>query len=169
MGKPQPVNLSVSRKTTADAETLFNLITDVTNMPRWSPETVDAQWVGTTDTVAVGAKFKGTNKLGKNTWSTKPTVTRLDVNRFFEFEVPGRTGPTWSYRFQPTRDGGTEVTESVHQTKPSPALIRFFQRRAGVTDRSANLHANITTTLERLCSEAERLSATTTPTTASCN
>ena len=52
----------------------------------------------------------------------------------------------------------TTVTESMVQQRPSSPLIRWFQRRAGVTDRAANLRAAMTTTLERVAAAAERRS-----------
>ena len=42
------------------------------------------------------------------------------------------------------------MTESVHQQKASPFFIRMLQKRAGVTDRAANLRHNIETTLDNL-------------------
>jgi len=156
MGTPLPVNVCVHRTTTATPSDVFNLITDVTRMPQWSPETIAATWLDGASGPAVGVRFKGTNKLGKNTWSTKPKITVFEPGRRFEFEVPGKSGPTWSYQLQAVEGGATRITETVSQQRPSPALIRFFQRRAGVTDRSANLRQAMETTLQRLCVAAEQ-------------
>ncbi len=73
--------------------------------------------------------------------------------RTFAFEVPGRSGPTWTYRFEPV-EGGTRVTESVEQQRRSPLMIRLLQKRAGVTDRAENLRQNIQTTLANLANVA---------------
>ncbi len=103
----------------------------------------------------MGARFKGSNRLGSLTWSTKPTVTAAERGRLFAFEVPGRAKTTWTYRFDPV-PGGVRVTESVRQARATPLPIRLLQRRAGVTDRAEHLRAAMTTTLERLATVAER-------------
>jgi hypothetical protein len=147
------VNLSVSSIIAADPAALYDLVADVTRMPEYSPETIKVTWTGKHTGPEVGATFKGVNKLGKLTWSTKPVITEADPGHRFSFKVPGAAGPTWTYAFEPVA-GGTRVTESVEQAKQSPALIRFMQRRAGVTDRSANLRSAMTTTLDRLAAVA---------------
>jgi hypothetical protein len=156
MTKPQPLNVTVTRVIPSDANTLFNIVSDITTMPTHSPETVATEWLNGATGPAVGAQFKGTNNLGPNKWSTKPTITELVDGQVFAFKVPGKTGATWTYSFEAT-DGGTIVTESVVQTKPSPLPIRLLQRRAGVTDRAANLRDAMALTLERL--EATAVSA----------
>lgn len=158
MPQPQPLQVSVSRVIEAPAETVYDLVSDVTRMGDYSPENTGAVWLdGATGPVG-GARFKGTNRLGSLTWSTKPTITAADRGRLFAFEVPGRTGSTWTYRFEPVGDG-VRVTESMRQDRPTPFPIRFLQRRSGVTDRAAHLRDAMTTTLERLATAAERQSA----------
>jgi hypothetical protein len=149
MTKPQPLNVTVTRVISADADTLFNLVSDITNMPNYSPETVATQWLDGATGPSVGARFKGTNNLGPNKWSSKPTITQLVDAQVFAFKVPGKTGATWTYTFEAT-DDGTVVTESMAQTKPSPLPIRLLLRRAGVTNRAANLRDAMNITLERL-------------------
>jgi uncharacterized protein YndB with AHSA1/START domain len=151
----KPIDVTVRRTIDAPADVIFDLVTDITRMHEWSPETTEARWLGDAATAAVGAQFAGTNRLGKNSWTTKPTITALEPGRLFEFKVPGKSGPIWRYEFRAAGEQ-TEVVESAVQAKRSPAIIRFFQRRAGVTDRAANLHQNMSTTLERLAVVAER-------------
>ena len=147
--KKNPVNVTVSRTIVAKPEVVYDLVADITQMPRYSPENTATEWLDGATGPAVGAKFKGTNKLGKATWSTKPTVTVADRGREFAFKVPGSSGPLWTYRFQATPDG-TLVTESVEQGKRSPLPIRLIQKLNGVTDREAVLRSDMVTTLERL-------------------
>lgn len=143
----EPIALSVSRTIAAPADQLYDLITDVTRMGEWSPETVSADWLGGAHGPAVGVKFSGTNKAGPNTWTTKPTITEADRGRVFAFKVPGRSGPVWRYEFEANDDGTTRVTESMKQSHRSPLFIRLLQRRAGITDRAADLRVNLETTL----------------------
>ena len=149
MAKPQPINVQVQRVIDADPQVIYDLVSDVTRMGEWSPETVEAEWLGGATEPSVGATFRGKNKLGPNAWATKPTVTEAEPGRAFAFKVPGKSGPTWRYKFEPT-DEGTRVTESVSQQKRSPMFIRLLQKRAGVTDRQASLREGMTITLQRL-------------------
>lgn len=150
-----PLNVSVTATIAAPAEVVYALISDVTRMPEFSPENIRGEWLGSATGPAVGARFKGTNKLGSTTWSTKPVVTAAEPGRVFAFKVPGASGALWTYELAAHGDV-TVVTESMVQTKVSSALIRWFQRRAGVTDRAANLRAAMTTTLERVAVAADR-------------
>jgi uncharacterized protein YndB with AHSA1/START domain len=158
MSQPQPLQVTVSRVIEAPAETVYDLVSDVTRMGDYSPENTGAVWLDGATGPVVGARFKGTNRLGSLTWSTKPTITAADRGRLFAFEVPGRTGSTWTYRFEPVGDG-VRVTECMRQDRATPFPIRFLQRRAGVTDRAAHLRDAMTTTLERLATAAERQTA----------
>jgi hypothetical protein len=153
MSSKSPLNITVSSVIAADPDSLYDLVADVTRMPAYSPETVEVRWIGDRHEPAVGASFKGVNKLGFLSWATKPTVVAADPGERFAFKVPGASGPTWTYTFEPV-DGGTRVTESMSQDKPSPAIIRFLQRRAGVTDRAAHLRSGMTTTLTNLATAA---------------
>ncbi len=153
MTSTAPISLDVTTIIDASPEDLYDMVSDVTRMGEWSPETTDAEWLGNANHAVVGAKFKGTNTAGPNTWSTKPTVTVAERGQEFSFDVPGKSGPTWTYRFEPV-EGGTRVTESVRQQKRSPLFIRLLQKRAGITDRSADLRANMQTTLDNLAAAA---------------
>lgn len=159
MTRPAPLELSVSRVIEAPAETVYDLLSDVTSMGEYSPENTGAVWLGDASGPVVGARFKGTNRIGSIRWSTKPTITAADRGRLFAFQVPGRTGSTWTYRFDPV-PGGVRVTESMRQDRATPYPIRFLQRRAGVTDRAEHLRAGMALTLDRLAAAAEQQSAT---------
>lgn len=150
-----PLALQVSATIAAPANVVYDLISDITRMPEFSPENIRGEWLGDATGPAVGARFKGTNRLGKITWSTKPTVTAAEPGRLFSFKVPGASGALWTYEFTGCGEA-TVVTESMVQTKPSPALIRWMQRRAGVTDRAEHLRTAMSTTLGRVAAAAER-------------
>jgi uncharacterized protein YndB with AHSA1/START domain len=154
----QPLAITVERKIEASPEHLYSLISDVTKMGTWSPETVKAEWIGDASGPVVGAQFKGSNALGSLKWSTKPTVTAADPGRVFAFQVPGGGGPLWTYELIATPTG-TIVRESMKQERRSPAPIRFMQRLAGVRDREANLRTSMATTLERLAAAATGVTA----------
>lgn len=143
------VTATVERTIAASPETLYGIVTDVSRIGEMSPECRSAEWVGKSNGPELGARFKGTNELGKSKWSTKPTVTAADPGQVFEFKVPMGFGPTWRYEFHAV-EGGTRVIESVRQDKPSPWFIRRAQKKSGVTDRTANITAGMETTLANL-------------------
>lgn len=149
MSKHQPISATVERTIAAPPETLYDIVTDVGRIGELSPECRDAEWVGKSDGPNIGARFKGTNELGKSKWNTKPTVTAAERGQVFEFKVPMGFGPTWRYEFHAV-EGGTRVVESMRQDKPSPWFIRRAQKKAGVTDRAANITTGMTTTLANL-------------------
>jgi len=155
MSTAVPLAVSVARVIEAPADIVYDLLSDVTAMGQYSTENTGAVWLGGATGAAVGARFKGTNAIGSTRWSTKPTVIAADRGHRFEFVVPGRSGATWTYTFDPVQ-GGTKVTESMRQDRPSPLPIRFLQRRAGVTDRAEHLRTAMTTTLQRVALFAER-------------
>jgi uncharacterized protein YndB with AHSA1/START domain len=154
MSSASPLAVTVSRVIRATPEELYDRISDVTQMGTYSPENVRSLWINGATSATVGARFKGKNKLGPLSWSTKPAVIVADRGRQFTFQVPGASGPLWTYTFEQVADG-TLVTESMRQNQPSPAVIRFMQRRAGVKDRAENLRDGMTETLARVAAIAE--------------
>lgn len=153
MSTDRTLHLSVSRHSAAPPEAVYDLISDVTAIGRYSPETSAARWLGDDTFARVGARFAGRNAIGRMQWSTKPVVTAADRGRRFAFRVPSGARSTWTYDLRPT-EGGTTVTESVRTERPQPALVRVLMKLAGVTDRAALLHAGMSTTLDRLAAAA---------------
>ncbi len=149
MSMHQLVSATVERTIPASPETLYGIVTDVSRIGEMSPECLSAEWIGKSNGPEIGARFKGTNELGNSKWSTKPVVTAAVPGQVFEFKVPMGFGPTWRYEFHAV-EGGTRVVESVRQDKPSPWFIRRAQKKAGVTDRAANITCGMETTLANL-------------------
>lgn len=149
----ETINATVERTIAASPEALYGIVADVTRIGELSPECTGAEWVGGATEAVEGARFKGTNELGKSRWSTKPVVTEAIAGQVFEFKVPMGFGPTWRYEFHAC-EGGTRVVESVHQQKVSPWFIRRAQRKAGVNDRTANVTTGMEQTLANLESVA---------------
>ena len=69
----------------APPEKLYDLVSDVTRMGEWSPETAKCESIGGATGPAVGARFKGTNKR-RVWWSTDATVVAAERGRRFAFE-----------------------------------------------------------------------------------
>ena len=136
-------------------ERVWELVSDVTQMGRWSPETTTAAWRDG-DGPRVGARFTGKNKR-KAGWSTTCTVTACEPGRTFGFSV-GKGETTWAYEIEPI-EGGCSVTESFEVQKVPGAVGRLLTRMAvGVpwSEREADLLQGIQQTLSRLKAAAEQ-------------
>jgi uncharacterized protein YndB with AHSA1/START domain len=137
----------------APPEKVYAMLSDVTRMGEWSPECVKAEWVGGATGPAVGARFKGHNKLNwLIRWSSTPTVKVADPGKEFTFETgkPGKEQTRWTYRFAP-KDGGTELTESFEALTYSA----FQKLTANPGKRTEKLVTDIQQTLERIKQAAE--------------
>ena len=138
----------------ASPDRVWALVSDVTQMGRWSPETTSAAWRDA-DGPRVGARFKGSNKR-KGGWSTTCTVTACEPGRRFAFAV-GRGETTWDYAIVPTADG-CELTESFAIVKTPGPVGRWLTKLAvGVpwSEREADLLAGVEETLRRVKAAAE--------------
>ena len=134
----------------APVERVWDLVTDVTRIGEFSPETFDAEWTEGSTGPAVDAWFRGhvkRNQKGPTYW-TKCQVTKADTNRTFEFDVKtaGRTANTWGYVLQPA-GGGTDVTEYFRL--PENAGSRIYWALAG-RRRGRTNERNMRATLERM-------------------
>ena len=145
----------VSADIDAPPEALYDLIADVTQMGRWSPECERCEWLGDATGPAVGARFKGWNtaRFGPvpARWSTVSTVRRADPGRAFSFDT-GLSGTRWTYRFEPVDGGGTRVTETRDEMS-MPTAGKLLYRVLGT--RRDQLRSGMRQTLERLKDAAE--------------
>lgn len=109
-----PLSREVSVHVDAPPEKVWALVSDVTRIGEFSPETFEARWTRGSTGPEVGASFKGhvkRNGVGPTYWSLCQ-VTACVPNEVFEFAV-GRDDLTltnWGYRLEPDGDG-TKVTE----------------------------------------------------------
>jgi uncharacterized protein YndB with AHSA1/START domain len=135
---------------------VWDLVSDVTRIGEYSPETFEAEWLDGADRPRAGASFRGhvrRNGWGPVYWTTC-TVLAADPGREFAFAVGGpggTTANTWRYRLEPVA-GGTDVTESFELAGTLPN--RLYWSVAG----HARLRTNLTgmrATLERIKAVAE--------------
>ena len=106
---------SVTVNVQAPPEPIWDLVSDVTKIGRYSPETFEAEWIDGATGPAVGAKFRGhvrRNGRGPVYWTTC-TVIRCEPGREFAFGVGNgdKHLNVWSYTLEPKGDT-TDVTES---------------------------------------------------------
>ena len=139
----------------ASPEKIWDLVSDVTKIGLYSPETFEAEWLDGATGPAVGAKFRGhvkRNGKGPIYWTTC-TVTVCDPDREFAFGVGASDKPlnVWGYVLEPNGDG-TDVTESFTLTPTLPLRVYWtlFGWSRGKTNRNG-----MRTTLERIKAEVE--------------
>ncbi len=133
----------------ASPDTLYDLVADITNMGRWSPETYRTEWLDGATAPRVGAKFKGWNqdKLGPIPikWSTVCTIKTAARGEEFAFTVR-QSGATWTYRFEPSALG-TKLTER-REDGDKPLVARIFNKV--VPNRDRTVVDGMQQTLERI-------------------
>jgi hypothetical protein len=146
---------SVTVHMAAPADTIWDLLSDVTKIGRYSPETFEAEWLEGATGPAVGAKFRGhvkRNGKGPIYWTTC-SVIASEPGREFAFGVGSPEKPLniWRYRLEPAGDG-TDVTESFELAKTAPLRLYWtlFGWSRGRTNRNG-----MRTTLERVKAEVE--------------
>jgi hypothetical protein len=139
----------------APADKIWELLSDVTKIGRYSPETFEAEWLDGATGPAVGAKFRGhvkRNGFGPVYWTTC-SVIASDPGREFAFGVGSPEKPLniWRYRLEPSGDG-TDVTESFELAKTPP--LRLYWALLGWSRGRTNRNG-MRTTLERVKAEVE--------------
>ncbi|AWV48416.1 hypothetical protein JK2ML_2031 [Mycobacterium leprae Kyoto-2] len=138
---------SVTVHMAAPADKVWNLIADVRNTGRFSPETFEAEWLDDVTGPALNAKFRGhvrRNEIGPVYWTTCK-VTACEPGREFGFTVLLGNKPVnnWHYRLVTSGDG-TYVTESFRFNR-SPLLTvywllgGFLRKRRNIRDMTKTL------------------------------
>src|SRR5271163_2669285 len=98
---------SVTVQMAAPGDRVWALVSDITRVGEFSPETFEAEWLGGASGPAPGALFRGhvrRNGRGPVYW-TVCTVIACDPGREFAFTVAARPGGqtlnTWRYQLEP--------------------------------------------------------------------
>jgi len=152
----KPLGLEVSVHMEAPVEKVWALVSDVTRIGEFSPETFEAKWTRGSTGPEVGASFKGhvkRNGVGPTYWSPCQ-VTKCVENEVFEFAVgtDEMTMTSWGYRLEP--DGtGTTVTEYFRLEPMLP--LRLYWAVMGQLRGRTN-EKGMRTTLERMKAVVEK-------------
>jgi hypothetical protein len=144
----------------APPDVVWGLVSDVTRLGGFSPETFEARWTRGSTGPSLGAYFKGhvkRNGVGPVYW-TLCRVTECEPGRDYGFvvEVNGEALNHWRYELRPVADG-TEVTESFELSPRG--FLRLYWAVLGRLRGRTN-ERGMRQTLERIRTIAE---TTTTP------
>ncbi len=146
---------SVTVHIAASPEAVYDLVSDVTKIGRYSPETFEAEWLDGATGPAPDAKFRGhvkRNGRGPTYWTTCKVVACEPGKEFTFAVVQGdKVVNTWSYTMVASGDG-TDVTESFSLAPMLPMKIYWtlFGWARGRTNRDG-----MRATLERIKAELE--------------
>ncbi|HET8961732.1 SRPBCC family protein [Nocardioides sp.] len=146
----RPMTGEVSLWMDAPPDRVWDLVSDVTRIGEFSPETFEARWTRGSTGPEVGASFKGhvrRNGVGPTYWSPCQ-VTKCVPHELFEFAVgtDDVTLNNWGYRLEP-QDGGTLVTEYFRLEPKLP--LRIYWTVLGALRGRTN-ERGMRTTLERM-------------------
>lgn len=148
---------SVTVHIDAPPDKVWGLVSDITHMGEYSPEVVEAEWVGGATGPAVGARYRGHVRRNENFpvlyWTTCE-ITECEQGKVFEFDVVlgGRPVNKWRYEFRATPDGGTDVTESFDL---GDSLFTKIWRPLGGFLRERRNERDMLRTLEKIKAVAE--------------
>lgn len=137
----------------APRQQLWDLVTDITGMGRWSTENRRGRWLRGATGPEVGARFLGFNRIGPVGWVTPCEVTIVEPLAHFEFQVH-IVGPRWGYRLEP-HGAATLITEYRYWSYKS--TFNRLLRWSGPIGKARDNHAlhGIPETLRALEAHAE--------------
>lgn len=130
---------------------VWALVSDLDNMPKWSPQCRVMKAVGA---VKVGTKTVNLNRRGALFWPTTSTITAVDPQKKLSFRV-NTNNTQWTYDLEPAGTG-TKLTVSrrAEAVKPiSSTLINRFM--GGVPNFEVELVEGMNTSLSRIKAAAE--------------
>lgn len=156
MGLLTPLGDEVGVDIDAPVEDVWNLVSDVTRIGEFSPETFEARWTRGSTGPQVGATFKGhvkRNGVGPTYWSGCQ-VTRCEPpdesgTALFEFSVGAENVKVnnWGYRLEALDAERTRVTEYFRLEPSLP--VRLYWLALGRLRNRTNVRG-MRTTLERM-------------------
>ncbi len=142
-----PVHGSATVRIDATPEAVFAVLTDLDELPKLSPENQRCELLEGSTELDVGARFRGTNRVGDYEWHADCHVTVFEPGRRFAYLVPPdfEHATEWSYTIEPDGDGSI-VTEAFHA--PLLALPDIYPGK--IEGRRDNLEQACRTTMANL-------------------
>lgn len=144
----------------ASPQAVYDLVSDLPSMGRWSPECYRCDWQRGATEAAPGVRFTGRNRIGVRRWSTNGTVVVADPGRELTFDVAylGMPVSRWSYRITPRPDGGVTLTESTEDRRGALVRLAGTLLLLGTpgADRTRRNEDTMAVTVRRLKDELEK-------------
>ncbi len=140
----------------ASAETLYDMVSDITRTGEWSPVCTSCWWDDEAEAGQAGAWFTGRNELPHRTWQTRSQVVVAERGREFAWVVGG-IFVRWGFALTPV-ETGTTLTQAWEFL---PSGIAMFEEKFGdqahiqITDRTQQALDGIPKTLAAIKRIAE--------------
>lgn len=142
----------------ASPAAVYDVVSDVTRTPEYSPEVVQCTWDNGATGPVVGARFTAKNNVGRGpAWTNHPVVTVAEPGRAFAVSRTEKGAGTivWRYDLE-SHPEGTLVRQSYDVTSPVRRFGWFIIGTLyGLKDRRAGLRANMEASLARVAAIAE--------------
>ena len=136
----------------APVGTVWNLISDLSRMPQWSPQCRMMKSIGP---LRPGTRTVNLNRRNKLFWPTTSTITEVIPERKLAFRV-NANNTVWSYELEPTATG-TRVVETRHAENGVKAVSTMTVNAVlgGVPSFEKELVDGMNTSLARIKAAAE--------------
>ncbi|HUL98882.1 MAG TPA: SRPBCC family protein [Mycobacterium sp.] len=136
----------------APVDKVWQLITDFSRMPEWSPQCRMMKALGP---LRPGTRTINLNRRNRLFWPTTSTVTEIVPQRKFAFRV-NTNNTIWSYELEPTATG-TRVVESRHAENGVKPASNFLVNMllGGVPSFEEELVDGMNASLARIKAAAE--------------
>ncbi len=119
----------VETVTDATPEQVWAVVADVTRVGEWSHECSGAVWIDGASSAQPGARFAGTNRVGRVKWSRTNEIVSADAPREFVWRtVPTRLYPDsteWRIRIEP-EGATTRIVQTFEVLKLNPVMDRLI-------------------------------------------
>ncbi|MCW2828072.1 MAG: hypothetical protein JWQ67_1688 [Marmoricola sp.] len=134
---------------------VWGLVSDLRNMPRWSPQCRKTFVRG--GPIGQGSKLVNINRRGLLVWPTQSMVTEFVPEQKIAFRIK-ENWTIWSFTLEPTTDGGTRVVQRREAPKGiSDVSVRLTKTVLGGLDEfTTELRQGMNQTLARIKADAER-------------
>lgn len=149
---PQPLPISATVEVAASPDAVWEVVSDVTRMPEWSPELRWLFVVGSKEP-RVGMNLVGINRRKLVLWPTTSVVTRFEPGRAVAWRTR-ESGATWTYELEPTATG-TRLTGRRDLPKFTTGTALLAPIIGGAEGHDHELAAGIRSTLEQIKATVE--------------
>ena len=150
--------IEVSIEIAAPPAAVWELVSDLRNMSRWSPQCRKTIVRG--GVMQEGAKLLNINRQGLLVWPTQAMVTEFVPEQKVAFKIR-ENWTIWSFTLIPTSDGGTRLVQRREAPKGISDLSVKLTNAVlgGVEDFTSGLEQGMNQTLSRIKADAERAAA----------
>lgn len=145
-------DLETSIDIPASPTQVWAVVSDLTDMPKWSPQT----WKVLTrdDPHQVGARMLNLNRAGWRIWPTRSKIIAIEPERVLRWRVKDNKA-IWSLTLTPTEGGGTKLTSQRDVSDGTSAISHWLIDRTfgGNESFERRLTADMQDTLGRIRAE----------------